>query len=104
MHAKFLSQAKQRRENRETEMFKNTTAAIDTDVNMIDYSSGVQVYRGTLRFYVAVPASAKNGGVRAIVGADTLNEALALGEALVPQYRTKMDRIHARALKMNAAH
>lgn len=84
-------------------MFKDTTAGVNSEINKIDAQSSVQVFLGTLRFYIAVPGSAKSGGVRVLAGADTLDEALQIAGGLVPAYRAKMDRTRARALKLAAS-
>jgi hypothetical protein len=85
-------------------MFENTTLGVNADINMINHASRVQVYLGALdKFYVAVPASVRNGGVRGLKSANTLAEALTIAESLVEKYTAKMNRLHATALKMNAA-
>lgn len=85
-------------------IFVNTTAGLDyAEINLINWASRVQVFQGTLgRFYVGVPAGVRNTGVKAVKGFDTVADALTYARTIVGEYTEKMNRIHARALKMNA--
>ncbi len=85
--------------------FENTTVGLEyAEVNMRHNASGVQVYKGALgMFFVAVPASVRHTGIRAVVGLPTLADALAASAPIVAKAEAKMNRLHAAALKMNAA-
>lgn len=82
---------------------------VNSCFNIIDWRSGVQVYLGAdylgggVKFWVGIPAHARNSGVRAFDSAKTLAEALEIADGALDAARLKMDRAHARALKMNAA-
>lgn len=89
-----------------TTTFTPTTAGLDyAEVNLRHAQSGVQVYQGVLGFYVAVPASVRHTGIRAVGKTEeTLGAALAAAEAYIEAGVRRMNRLHAAALKMNAAH
>lgn len=85
--------------------FTPTTAGLDyAEINVMDAASGVQIYQGTLgRFYVAVPGSVRTTGIRVISGHATFADALSAAPAAVAKQAARMAKLHAAALKMNAA-
>ena len=91
--------------------FKNTTVGLnitDGDTNMIDYTTGVQIWQSWIgadkAFAIGVPASVRNGGVRCVKIVRTIEEAVAFaGGELADKAARRMARLHAAALKINAA-
>jgi hypothetical protein len=90
--------------------FKATNDGMRTRLNVIDYTTGVQVWQMASDalfcpdlFYVGVPASARNTGVRAVHWVDTLEEALTIAAEMSPAAARSMARKHAEALRMNKA-
>lgn len=83
--------------------FTATTLAVIADVNLIDPASRVQVFSNNYgRFYVAVPAHARNSGIRAVHGTDSLPEALTYAETITAHHTAKFNRLHTKALQINA--
>ncbi len=85
---------------------------LNGETNLIDYASGVQIWTGwSFRdgelheggFWVGVPARVRNSGVRAIDYRKTLDEAVELAKELHVKAAAKMARLHAAAIKLNAA-
>lgn len=90
--------------------FVPTTVGVNTDVNLIDWASRVQIFSGwsmqSLRngsewFWVGIPAHVRNTGVRAIRGAATLAEAYAIAAELIPAAERKLNKLHAQAAQLN---
>lgn len=88
-----------------TANFTTTTLGLDyAEVNLIDSASRVQIFQGSLgRFYIGVPATVRNSGVKAVSGHATLADAIAAAAPVVAKQAAKMAKLHAAALKMNAA-
>jgi hypothetical protein len=93
--------------------FEPTTVGVNTKVNLINWATGVQIFDGwsmeSLRnksewYWVGVPATVRNSGVRAVKGAATLEEAYAIAAELLPAAARRMARSHIAALKQNQSH
>lgn len=95
--------------------FQTTTVGINAfegETNLIDYTTGIQIWSGWGMvdgrvheggFRIGVPATVKNSGVKAVAYGKTLEEALAVAETLRPTAAAKMARLHSEALKMDAS-
>jgi hypothetical protein len=99
-------------ENEIASQFESTTVGVNTTFNVINWATGVQIFDGwsmeSLRnkgewYWVGVPATVRNSGVRAMKGAATLDEAYAIAAELMPAAARRMARSHAAALKQNQA-
>lgn len=74
------------------------------EVNVIHWASRVQVFQGSLgKFYTATPSTARSTGIRVLSSHTTFEKALEAAELLIPNAVRRIDRMHAQALKMNAA-
>jgi hypothetical protein len=94
--------------------FQTTTVGInafDGETNLIDYTTGVQIWSGWGMvdgrvheggFRVGIPATVKNSGVKAVAYGKTLDEAFAIAAEIGVKAAAKMARLHAEALRMNA--
>lgn len=85
--------------------FTPTTAGLDyAESNYRHAASGVQVFETSMGFYVAIPASVRHTGIRAVGKTETsLQDALLAAEAHIEAGIKRMNRLHAAALRMNAA-
>lgn len=92
----------------QTIIFEPTTVGVNADFNVIHWATGVQIFSGWACkspewYWIAVPATARNSGVRAVEGFATKDEAYAAAEKLVQVAAKTMGRRHAEALRMDRA-